>query len=94
MSCSTQVKSISYLKANASEMLQPLAELREPVLITQNGDARAVLRDVASDEVMQETLALLKLLALADHEVGDGQVQPIAEAIADLRAEFQVQFKR
>ena len=69
-------------------MLQQLAELREPVLITQNGDTRPVLRDVASDEVMQETLVL------ADHEVDDGQVQPIAEAIADLRAEFQVQFKR
>ena len=72
-------------------MLQQLAELREPVLITQNGDTRPVLRDVASDEVMQETLALLKL---ADHEVDDGQVQPIAEAIADLRGEFQVRFKR
>ena len=51
MRYSTQVKSISYLKANASKMLQPLAELREPVLITQNGDTRPVLQNVASDEV-------------------------------------------
>ena len=94
MRYSTQVKSISYLKANAAEMLQTLAELREPVLITQNGEAKAVLQDVASYEEMQETLALLKLLALGDREVDDGQVQPIAEAVADLRAEFQVEFKR
>ena len=94
MRYSTQVKSISYLKANAAEMLQQLAELREPVLITQNGEAKAVLQDVASYEEMQETLALLKLLALGDREVDDGQAQPIAEAVADLRAEFHVEFKR
>ena len=94
MRYSTQVKSISYLKANAAQMLQTLAELREPVLITQNGEAKAVLQDVASYEELQETLALLKLLALGDREVDDGQVQPIAEAVADLRAEFHVEFKR
>ena len=94
MRYSTQIKSISYLKANAAEMLQTLAELREPVLITQNGEAKAVLQDVASYEEMQETLALLKLLALGDREVDNGQVQPIAEAVADLRAEFHVEFKR
>jgi prevent-host-death family protein len=94
MRYSTQVKSISYLKANAAEMLQQLAELREPVLITQNGEARAVLQDVASYEEMQETLALLKLLALGDREVDDGLVQPIAEAVAGLRAELRDEFKR
>lgn len=91
---STQVKSISYLKANAADMLQTLSELREPVLITQNGEAKAVLQDVASYEEMQETLALLKLLAMGDREVDDGQVQPIAAAVADLRAELHDEFKR
>lgn len=94
MRYSTQVKSISYLKANAADMLQTLSELREPVLITQNGEAKAVLQDVASYEEMQETLALLKLLAMGDREVDDGQVQPIAAAVADLRAELHDEFKR
>jgi len=94
MRYSTQVKSISYLKANAAEMLQQLAELREPVLITQNGEAKAVLQDVASYEELQETLALLKLLALGDLEVDNGQVQPIADAVADLRAELRDDIKR
>lgn len=94
MRYSTQVKSISYLKANAAEMLQQLAELREPVLITQNGEAKAVLQDVASYEEMQETLALLKLLAMGDREVEDGLVQPMAEAVADLRAELRDAAKR
>jgi len=89
MRYSTQVKSISYLKANAAEMLQTLAELREPVLITQNGEAKAVLLDVGSYEEMQETLALLKCLAMGDREIDAGQFQPIDEAVADLRAELR-----
>lgn len=80
MRYSTQVKSISYLKANAAEMLQTLADQREPVLITQNGEARAVLMDVASYEQQQDTLALLKLLALGEHDVRQGQTSPVDEA--------------
>lgn len=80
MRYSTQVKSISYLKANAAEMLQQLAELREPVLITQNGEARAVLQDVASYEEMQETLALLKLLALGQQDVDAGRTALVDDA--------------
>ena len=80
MRYSTQVKSISYLKANAAEMLHTLAEAREPVLITQNGEAKAVLQDVASYEELQETLALLKLLALGQQDVDAGRVAPVDEA--------------
>ena len=58
MRCATQVKSISHLKANAAEMLQTLAEQREPVRITQNGEAKAVLQDVGSCEEMQEARAV------------------------------------
>jgi len=93
MRYSTQVKSISYLKANAAEMLQTLAEQREPILITQNGEAKAVLQDVVSYEQMQETLALLKLLAMGDREIERGQFKPVDEVFADLRAELRQDFK-
>lgn len=86
MRYSTQVKPISYLKANAAEVLAQLTELREPMLITQNGEARAVLQDVASFEATQETLALLKLLALGNHEIEKGKVKPVAEVVQRLRA--------
>ena len=64
MRYSTQVKPISYLKANAAEVLAHLTEQREPLVITQNGEARAVLQDLASYEETQATLALLKLLRI------------------------------
>ena len=83
---SSQIKPISYLKANAAEVLDHLAEKREPMLITQNGDARAVIQDVASYEETQETLALLKILALGNREVETGKVRPVADAVRRLRA--------
>ena len=82
----TRVKSISYLKANATEILQRIAEEREPFLITQNGEARAVIQDVASYEATQETLALLKVLALGNRDVEAGRVRPLDEVVTRLRA--------
>lgn len=86
MRYSTQVKSISYLKANAAEVLTQLAEQRQALVITQNGEAKAVLQDVASFEETQESLALLKILALGNQDVATGKVKPAAEVVARLRA--------
>lgn len=86
MRYSSQVKPISYLKANAAEVLAQLAEERQPLVITQNGEAKAVLQDVASFEQTQETLALLKILALGAQDIEAGRVRPVAEVVARLRA--------
>jgi prevent-host-death family protein len=59
---------------------------REPLVITQNGEARAVLQDVASYEETQDTLALLKLLALGNQEVADGKTKPLTDVVKRLRA--------
>jgi prevent-host-death family protein len=85
MRYSSQVKPISYLKANAAEVLKKLTEQREPLVITQNGEAKAVLQDVASFEETQETLALLKIVALGNQEVTAGKVKPVADVAARLR---------
>lgn len=86
MRYSAQVKPISYLKANAAEVLIQLTERREPLVITQNGEAKAVIQDVASYEETQETLALLKILALGNAEIEAGRVKPVGEVVARLRA--------
>ncbi len=85
MRYSSQIKPISYLKANAAEVLSTLAENREPVVITQNGEAKAVLQDVESFEETQETLALLKVLALGNQEIAAGQVTPVEGVVARLK---------
>jgi prevent-host-death family protein len=85
MRYSTQIKPISYLKANAAEVLEELATHREPLVITQNGEAKAVIQDVASYEETQETLALLKILALGNQQIAENKVRPLAETILRLR---------
>lgn len=85
MRYSTRVRAISYLKANAAEVLTRIAEDHEPLVITQNGEAKAVLQDIASYEETQETLALLKLLALGQKDLAAGRVEPLADVVARLR---------
>ena len=80
------IKPISYLKANAAEVLQNLSENREPFLISQNGEARAVMQDIATYENTQETLALLKMLALGNQEISEGKIAPITNVARRLRA--------
>ena len=86
MRYSSQVKSISQLKANAAELLGELTERREPILITQNGQAKAVLQDVMSYEQTEQTLALLKILALGARDIEAGRLRPLRDVVTDLRA--------
>jgi len=85
MRYSAQVKPISYLKANAAEVLLSLAERQEPMIITQNGEAKAVIQDVASFEQTQETLALLKLLALGTHDIEEGRTKHARSVVERLK---------
>ena len=85
MKYSTQIKPISYLKANAAEVVRQLAEQREPLVITQNGEAKMVIQDVASFEETQETMALSKILALGNRQIEEGKVVPAADVIKRLR---------
>lgn len=94
MRYSSQIKPISYLKANAAEVLSQLSESRTPMIITQNGEAKAVIQDVASYEATQETLALLKILALGKKQLEAGEVYSLDETIQSIKAKHQSQKKR
>jgi prevent-host-death family protein len=82
---SSQIKPISYLKAHAAEIVRNLGEQREPLVITQNGEAKVVIQDIESYEQTQETMALLKILALGNRQIEEGRVQPAADVIKRLR---------
>ncbi|MBF0145649.1 MAG: type II toxin-antitoxin system Phd/YefM family antitoxin [Magnetococcales bacterium] len=85
MKLSEQVKPISYLKAHAPEIIRGLAEGNDPVIITLHGEAKAVLQDIGTCEQTQETLALLKLLAMGNQEIEQGAVVSAVETIQHLR---------
>lgn len=79
-----QVKPISYLKSHAASIANDIAESGEPLLITQNGEARLVVMDVHAYERQEETLALLKLLALGQRDIDAGRVRDADTVFADL----------
>ena len=85
MKLSSQIKPISYLKAHAAEIVRNMGEQREALIITQNGEAKVVMQDIESYEQTQETMALLKILALGNRQIEEGKVEPAAEVIKRLR---------
>ena len=85
MKLSDQVKPISYLKAHAAEVVRNLSTNMQPMVITQNGEAKAVIQDIKSYEQTQETMALLKMLALGQRQIEEGKVQPAGDLVAKLR---------
>jgi prevent-host-death family protein len=85
MKLSRQIKPISYLKAHAAEIIRNLAEQGEPLVITQNGEAKVVMQDIESYEQLQETMALLKILALGTRQIEEGKIQPVKNIIERLR---------
>ncbi len=89
MKLSDQIKPISYLKAHAAELVRNLSAQVEPLVITQNGEAKAVMQDIKSYEQTQETMALLKMLALGTRQIEEGKVQPASDVVARLRDRSQ-----
>ncbi len=85
MRLSHQIKPISYLKAHAAEVARTLGEQGEPLVITQNGEAKLVVQDIESFEQTQETMALLKILALGNRQIEQGKTRPANEIIKRLR---------
>ena len=85
MKLSNQIKPISYLKAHAAEIVRNLAGQSEPLVITQNGEAKVVIQGIESYEQTQETMALLKILALGMRQVEEGKFQTDGDVIRRLR---------
>ncbi len=85
MKLSTQIKPISYLKAHAADVVRDLNEMREPMVITQNGEAKLVVQDIQSYEQTRETMALLKILAIGTRQIEEGKTTPATDAICATR---------
>ena len=81
MKLASQIKPISYLKAHTAEVVRQLNEQKQPMIITQNGEAKIVVQDIESYELTEEALALLKILALGDREIEQGKVTSAESAI-------------
>lgn len=84
MKYSTQIKPISYVKANAADVIKNVCESRQPYIITVNGEAKAVLQDVRDYEETQERIALLEIVAQGRLEQLQGKVRSASDVFRDL----------
>lgn len=84
MNISKDIKPISYLKANAPDLLKQINETHRPVIITQNGEPRAVLQDPESYENMRNAIGILKLISQGEQDIRDGKSKPQEEVFASI----------
>ncbi len=89
MNLEKSIKPISYLKSHTAEIFKNLEKDGTPLIITQNGEARAVVQDIASYEMTQESLAMLKILALGRQEIDQGKTRPVKKAFSDMRQQIK-----
>ena len=85
MNISEDIKSITYLKSKAADLLKQINDTHRPVIITQNGEPKAVLQDPKSYDNMRNALSLLKLIAQSEEEIKKDKTKPQAEVFANLK---------
>ena len=79
MNITSDIKPITYLKSKAADLLNQINETHRPVIITQNGEPRAVLQDPESFENMRNAIGLLKLFSQGESDLRNGKVKPQEE---------------
>lgn len=85
-----QVKPVSLLKANAQKIARDFSENHsDPLIITQNGEAKMVVMDIDSYQKQQKTTALLKILALGNKQIEEGKFQDADSFFAEMDQENQ-----
>ncbi len=93
MNISKDIKPITYLKSKASDLLKQINETHRPVIITQNGEARAVLQDPESYENMRNAIGLLKLVALGEEDLREENMKPQDEVFDHIENILQEKMK-
>ncbi|HEC18195.1 MAG TPA: type II toxin-antitoxin system Phd/YefM family antitoxin [Gammaproteobacteria bacterium] len=84
MKITTDIKPVTYLKSRAADMLKQINETHRPIVITQNGEPRAVLQDPESYENMRNTIGMLKLISLGEEDIRNGKSKIQSEVFSDL----------
>ena len=89
MNSKEDIRPISYVKANAAEILAQVNETRRPVYVTQNGEAKAVLVDPESYDQMKKAIGLLKVLTQGEQDIATGKILPQEDFFADFERRFE-----
>ena len=82
------IKPISYIKANADEMMRYVNEQKNPIVITQNGEAKDVLIDIESYQDMQDAFTLMNIIKIAEKDIENGRIRKADDVFKDLRGKL------
>ena len=80
------IKPVTYLKSRAADVLKYINETHRPMIITQNGEAKAVIQDPKSYEDMKNALAIMKLLSFAEEDIRRGNLHSEEEVFDSVEA--------
>jgi len=86
MNISSDIKPVTYLKTRAADLLKQINDTHRPVIITQNGEPRAVLQDPQSYENMRNAIGILKLISMGEEDIRNGNAmeqEDVFKKIAD-----------
>jgi prevent-host-death family protein len=89
MNITDDIKPVTYLKAKAADLLNQINETHRPVIITQNGEPRAVLQDPKSYENMRNAIGLLKLISLGETDIRNGRIKLQEDVFNDLESSLK-----
>lgn len=93
MNISTDIKPVTYLKAKAADLLKQINETHRPVIITQNGEPRAVLQDPKSYENMRNAIGILKLISQGEGDLRNGKVKSQENVFKDIEVLLKEKLK-
>lgn len=86
MNITNDIKPVTYLKSRAADLLKQINETHRPVIITQNGEARAVIQDPESYENMRNAIGLLKLISVGEADVREGRTKSQEDVFDDIES--------
>ena len=93
MNITSDIKSVTYLKSKAADLLNQINETHRPVIITQNGEPRAVLQDPKSYENMRNAIGILKLVSQGESDIKDGKVRSQEDVFKDIEKTLKEKLK-
>lgn len=93
MNIMDDIKPVTYLKSRAADLLNQINETHRPVIITQNGEPRAVLQDPESYENMRNAIGILKLISQGETDVRNGRTKPQENMFNEIESQLKARLK-
>jgi prevent-host-death family protein len=93
MNISKDIKPITYLKSRAADLLKQINETHRPVVITQNGEPKAVLQDPESYENMRNAIGILKLISQGEEDIKNGKLKAQEKVFSEIESNLKKKMK-